>query len=147
MVESLYDEALDKPEQVQEEQTEEPLDEQTASLLYRGHLTTTSYIDSHEIRIRTLKIGEELDATLVADPWKDSLDASRAMITAIVAACVISVDGEPLVGSLGPKDESIPAKFDYIRKNWHWISVKKVYDDYNTLVLQVFEKYELLKKD
>lgn len=146
MSESLYDAALDE-EPVKVEEVKEEIDERLQSLIYRGDLKDSVKVGPHEVRIKTLKVGEELEAALVADPWKDTAEAWRAMATASVAASIISVDGNPLVEGLGPKDETVEAKFDYIRKNWYWVSVKVVFDQYNELLLQSLEQHGLLKKD
>jgi hypothetical protein len=148
MGETLYDVALDTPveEQELEEVQPETVDEQTYGLLQNGYLTDTFKIGSNEIRIRTLRIGEELEAGLLADKWKDSAEAGRALATALVAACVVSVDGLPLSAGLGPASETLEAKFDYIRKNWYWLNVRLVYDKYDGLVQQVLSLYDELKK-
>jgi hypothetical protein len=148
---TLYDAALnesafeqvEEPEQVEESET---VDEQLYGLLQNGYLTDTIQIGSNEVRIRTLKIGEELEAALVADKWKDTAEAGRALATALVAASIVNVDGAPLVTGLGPNN-TIEAKFDFIRKNWYWLNVRVIYDRYDALVQEVLRRYEELKKD
>jgi hypothetical protein len=144
MAESLYDEALDKPEL---ETQEEPLDAETYTLLSRGHLSDSITIGSQEVRLRTLKIGEELEAAVVADKWRETGEAGRALATALVAAAIESVDGSPLINGLGPQDESIEAKFDYVRNNWYWINVRSVYAKYDDMLRIVLSKYDDLSKD
>lgn len=127
---------------------EEPIEEETFNLLYLGHLTDTVKIGQHEIRIRTLKIGEELNAALLANRYKGTIEEGRALATALIAAAITSVDGQSLLGQLiGPGDDSIEAKFDYILKNWYWESASKVWEAYNNLLKQVQASTEELKKD
>ncbi len=126
---------------------EEPISNDVSGLLQLGHLTDTVRIGNHEIRIRTLKIGEELNAALVANKYKETVEEGRALATALVAASVTSVDGEPLLGqSLGPRDNSPEAKFDYILTNWYWETVNQVWTAYNQLIKRVDMAADDLKK-
>src|SRR4051812_13625737 len=137
---SLYDEILDA--QIQGEQEPEPeIPERTFHLLHGGQLTDTFRLGEHEICIRTLKIGEEFEASDVVDQWKETDEAGRALVTALVAAAIVSIDGRPLVQGLGPGDEGTQAKFDYIRKNWYWFTVRLVYEHYEALVQQLLQEY------
>ena len=85
------------------------------SILQRGFFSTTVELGTNKIVIRTLKIGEELEAALVAQKYQETIEATRALITATIAASVVSVNGQPLITfPLGVKDESLDAKFNYI---------------------------------
>lgn len=127
---------------------EEPVHDDTYGLLYVGHLTDIVKIGQHEVRIRTLKIGEELNAALLANRYKDTVEEGRALATALVAAAIDTVDGKPLLGELiGPGDNAIEAKFDYILRNWYWESARQVWDAYNALLQRVQQAGEELKKD
>jgi|SRR5581483_2455762 len=126
---------------------EEFVGQDTEALMYRGYLTDVVEVGNHEIRIRTLKIGEELDAALVAQRYNDTPEAMRALATAIVSAAIVTVDGRPLVEALGPADATIQSKFDYIRKNWYWRSVGEVYKAYDQLLERSIKSLEELKKD
>ena len=127
---------------------EEPVHEDTYSLLYLGHLTDIVQIGQHEIRIRTLKIGEELKAALLANRYKDTVEEGRALATALIAGAIVSVDGEPLLGTLiAPGDDSLEAKFDYILNNWYWESARHVWEAYNGLLQRVQQSGDELKKE
>lgn len=162
---SLYDEALDRSamglglvdeaeiEEIvepKEEKTEEEKPEQNIrllNLLEVGYITTTVDIGTNQIVLRTLKIGEELEAALLADPWKDTAEAGRAVATATVAASVVSVNGGPVVKGLGPQDQDLQAKFDYIRRNWYWNTIGVLYTAYDQQLLgQLIGRYEDLLK-
>jgi len=147
MSESPYDAAFDEPrdqEYLQVETVEEEeLDEDEQALLYNGHLTSEVHIGERVIRLRTLKIGEELEASLLASRWKDTADGTRALVTAYVAAAVTSVDGQPLVTALGPNDNELEMKFNHILTNWYWSpTINNVYAEYNNLLRRVNEVSE-----
>lgn len=146
---SLLDEAFDTPMSEEEELLleEEPASLDESNLLYRGHLTSEVYIGNHEIRLRTLRIGEELEAALLADRYKDTVEASRALATAIVAVAVTSVDGQPLTTGLGPGENTAESRFNFILRNWYWITIREVYAEYNNLMRRVVDSYESIKKD
>lgn len=151
MSESLYDAAFDdEPREVQYPEVEEPeedLAEEELSLLYNGHLSSEVRIGNRSIRLRTLKIGEELEAALLAARWKDTAEGNRALVTAYVAAAVTTVDGEPLTTSLGPNENEMEQKFYHILNNWYWQpTVNAVYTEYNELLRRVNEATESIKK-
>lgn len=149
---SLLEGAFDAPQyvedDVQQEVVEEELDNDTYGLMHVGYLTDVVTIGKHEIRIRTLKIGEELQAALLANRYKDTVEEGRALATALVSASIVSVDGNSLLGDiLGPKDDSIESRFDYILNNWYWETIRQVWEVYNQLLSRVRESTETLKKE
>jgi len=126
----------------------EPVSDDISGLLQLGYLTDTVQIGNHEIRIRTLRIGEELKAAQLANQYKDTVEEARALATALVAAVIMSVDGEPLLGqSLGPREASHEAKFDYILANWYWEPVGIIWEAYNKLLQRAREAEDDLKKE
>lgn len=152
MDQPLLEEAFREPEFITDDEEpeiiEEPMSDDTYGLLHVGYLSDTVKIGSHEIRIRTLRIGEELNAALLAVKFKDTVEEGRALATAIVAASIISVDNKPLLGlGLGPGDDSIESKFDYILKNWYWESIRQIWDVYNDLIVRARDSADEIKKD
>ena len=158
MSEVAFDEAFESGEgrmglsyedvpEPEDEIVDEPIDQDTYSLVYLGHLTSSVTIRNHTINIRTLKIGEELEAALLADKYKDTVEAGRALATALVAASVTTVDGKPLVASLGPVDNIMEQRFLYILNNWYWQpTIRTVYAEYNSMALQAQQVEEDVKK-
>jgi hypothetical protein len=126
---------------------EEPIDEDTYTLLYRGELLETVNVAGRLITLKTLKIGEELEASLIANRYKDSVDSGRALAAALVAASIVSVDGEPLIGELGPTPVSLEAKFKYVLENWYWVTVAKLYVAYDGLLNRSLQALDEIKKD
>jgi len=140
--------AFDVPVFEEPEIQEDPIADDTYSLLQLGYLTDTVTIGTHVIRIRTLKIGEELNAALLANKYKDTAEEARAFATALVAGSIVSVDNAPLLGELlGPRDDALEAKFDFILANWHWEPINRLWVKYNELLNRVRESADELKKD
>lgn len=134
-------------EEPEPEVDEEPLGAELLGLLYVGKLTRTFNFKGHDITIKTLKIGEELEASLLTREFEGTEEYLRAVATSLVAASIDTVDGKPLVESLGPsQDDLIQRKFDYVRSKWYWPTIRAVYDQYVELlqeqkeVLDEFEK-------
>jgi hypothetical protein len=156
-MESPYDRVFEPaPEEIpdfqfppEEVQFEEEISDESYGLIYRGYLTDDFSIGTHDIVIRTLKIGEELEAALVAAKYRDTIDYGRALATALVAAAIVTVDGQPLIQEgLGPNENMLESKFRYILRNWYWAStIKQIHDRYQSMYEKVQVTYEDLKKD
>lgn len=142
---SVYDDAFEAP--VEFEEPDEELDLELYGLLHRGYMTDEVTLGHHKIVIRTLRIGEELEAALVADKYKDTIEAGRALATSLVAASVVTVDGKPLIEALGPEDELLETRFKYLLENWYWVTVRQVYEKYQQNAEKMFAIYGELKKD
>jgi hypothetical protein len=150
---SPLDEAFDSPTSTLEEEFEPSEEKQvdltteTVSLLTLGHLTGSVKIGSHDIQLRTLKIGEELEAALLAKKYEETVEAGRALAVALVAAAITSVDGQPLVrNALGPDEHTLEGRFHYLQRNWYWPPIYAVYQEYGSLNKQAREAFENLKK-
>ena len=72
----------------------------------------------------------------------------RAYADAIVAACIISVDGKPLpITPLGPPEntlERVRAAYDYISAHWYSWTIDAIYDRFRVLEGKVEEILEAL---
>ena len=118
----------------------------TFGLIHVGHLTDNFEVFGSKVAIRTLKIGEELEAELLISKYRNTQEENRAYMTALVAACITSVDNAPLIQSLGPSGETLERKFTYISENWNWITIAAIYDHYRLLVEKVLASLEEVKK-
>lgn len=125
---------------------EESVSKEVIGLLYVGYLADTFDLFGSQISIRTLKIGEELEAELLVSKYRDTQEENRAYMTALVAACITSVNNAPLIQGLGPIGESLERKFVYITTNWHWITIAAIYDHYRILVETVMNSFDEVKK-
>jgi hypothetical protein len=105
-------------EDLPEEVEETPVTVEEETLLTRGYFSSTATLGTNKIVLRTLKIGEELEVAVVANKYKDTIEATRALITATVAASIVSVNERPLiVFQLGQADGTLEAKFLYVLNN------------------------------
>jgi hypothetical protein len=82
--ETLLDEAFEHS--AEPDDIDVPVSTETYNLLQLGYLTSDIVVGNHTITVRTLRIGEELEAALLAEKYKDTVDAGRAMATALAAA-------------------------------------------------------------
>lgn len=140
---------LEEPVEIElpEPEQEEPLGAGVLGLLYVGKLTKSFNYQGHDFVIKTLKIGEELEATLVTEEYQNSPDYARALATALVAASIETVDGKPLVAPLGPsEDDLLQRKFTYIREKWYWPTIDYIYDRYVELLQQQKEALDEFEK-
>lgn len=82
------------------------------------------------VRLKTLRAGEELECGLLVSRYNGTPEEGRAYITAIVSAAVDTVNGLPLLESLGPIDEEerVRRQYDYVRKTWYWPQIQTIYE-------------------
>lgn len=98
-------------------------------LLYLGALTDEFHWLGHTFVIRSLTVGETLEVGLIHRQYRNSLGDSRAYVTAMVAASILSVDGRPLPQPLtrDPSDTRLHSQFTYVKDNWYPWVVDKIY--------------------
>jgi hypothetical protein len=130
-----------------EEIDDEPVSQDTFGLMYVGYLTDSFELFGSKVSIRTLKVGEELEAELLVAKYRGTQEENRAYITALVAACITSVDGRPLVQGLGPGDETLERRYSYITSTWHWVTIAAIYQRYSALVDRAVSALDDVKKN
>lgn len=110
-------------------------------LLWLGHLEREVSYGGHTFLLRTMKGAEELETSLIAKDYLNSLGQVKANAWATIAGALVAVDGsEDFCIPLGPdKRQHLRAKFDYISKNWYWPIAVKLFDEY-TVLLEKQEK-------
>lgn len=134
---------LEEPEA---EQTEPPSQEIIA-LLNLGELEAKLNVRDHDIILRTLKMDEELEVGLLVQRYRDTLEEGRALATALVAASIKSIDGKPIVATLGPEENLIRRKFDYVRTRMYWPAIRIIYEEgYLPLVEQQVKVLDEFRK-
>jgi hypothetical protein len=145
---SPYDAAFVEDEQEELELNFGPISENVLGLVMVGALRDQVSVAGHTVAIRTLKIGEELEASLLSNKYRDTDDSGRAYATAVVAACIESVDGKPLtLQQIGPNESVLDSKYNYILANWYWTSIRVVYEAYLGLLTKANEALAEVKKD
>jgi len=134
--ESSFEDKQSKVEEPKEEFVIDGMSDDLSILLNFGRLTTSFDFLGHHFTMQTLKMSEELRATSIASSYLNALDqGAKAIIAALVAASIVTVDGSELVSSLGPDDSSVlERKFNYILDKYYWIVVEELYTEYAKLV-------------
>lgn len=114
-----------------EESEEEdlPVSQDIHSLLNLGQLTQEFDIRGHKIILRTLRVGEELEVSTFIQPFVGTIDEGRALATATIAASIVSLDGGPLVREIGPEENMLRKKFDFVRTKMYWPVIKILYEE------------------
>ena len=107
-------------------------------LTYLGKLEEKVEIPYHNFTVRTLKTGEKIKVTEMIKHLEDSIGYARAYRSAVVAAGLVLVDGQPLlVGS--KKVDAIAQRYQYITDNWHDFVIDILYEKINELEGRVIE--------
>lgn len=108
-------------------------------LLYLGKLERQFDWLGHRFVIRTLRTGDLLEVGMLASRYQGTMADAKAYQTAIVAACVVSVDGKslplPLTNEEG--DTKLRNAFDYIRRSWFPPTLDAVYQEFLLLEQRV----------
>lgn len=120
---------LGEPEEASESTLDLPVPQDVVSLLNLGELTQEFDIRGHKIILRTLRVGEELEVSSFIQPFIGTIDEGRALATATIAAAISTLDGEPLVREMGPQDNLLRKKFDFVRNRMYWPVIKMIYEE------------------
>lgn len=117
-------------------------------LLYLGKLQQTFHWMGHTFVIKTLTTDEILEVGLVHAQYVGTMGEAKAYQAAVVAACIVSVDGSPppLPITNEPDDTLLRARFDYVKRSWFPPTVDAIYDRYLVLEKQMFDVLEELGK-
>lgn len=110
-------------------------------LLFVGALTTTFDYLGHRFVLRTLTQDELLEIALAIKPYVDTSAEVKANMMAIVAACVVSVDGRALPHpiTLDTGDTVFQNHWRYVRANWYPPVIDAVFNQYVVLEWKVQE--------
>lgn len=121
--------------------------QEVLGLLNLGELKAKVNVRDYEVVLRTLRMDEELEVSLLIQRYKGTMDEGRALATALVAASVETVDGRPLIATLGPDDSKVERKFDYVRTRMYWPVIRILYEEgYIPLVEQQVNALEEFRK-
>lgn len=115
-------------------------------LCFIGYLEDDWTWMGHHFRIRTLTVDEHLEIALLTARYQGSLGEAKAYQTATVAACIVAVDGKPLPIPITNHDSTVGVRFDWVRKNWHSITIDEVYEHFVKLDDQVHRIAEAMGK-
>jgi hypothetical protein len=128
-------------EQVEPLEFDPKMAEDFEGLLFLGKLTRSFKFLGHQFVIKNMTTDDVLEVGLLQKPYRDSMGDLRAYQAALAAACVVSVDGQPLPLPLtnSPDDTALPARFRYVRQNWYPVVLDRVYEEYLLLESRVAE--------
>ena len=116
------------------------------NLLTNGYISTEINLAGHVFAMRTLTIGEELAVSLVVSDYDKNYAQNKAVAAATVAASLESIDGRPLMRSLGPDPAlNIRQKFLYIKNKWYWVIIEELYQNYLLLLERQIQAFRDLK--
>lgn len=103
-------------------------------LLYLGALTHSFSFAGHAFIIRTLTTDEILAVGQVVKDHEGSVSQMKAYATAVVAACTVSVDSQPLPTPLRdlPGDVALRDRLD-VAKKWYPYVIDVVYSEFLAL--------------
>lgn len=127
---------------VKEENTEEAFPEKWKNdfegLAYLGYLTTTVRIPFHTFVLKTLLPIEKIEVADVCRSHEDSLAYAKSFKAAIVAASLLTVDGQPLI--VGEKQRNVVRqKYDYVVNTWYEPIIDLLYNSVNALEIRSLE--------
>ena len=116
-------------------------------LLYIGRLTDTFDWLGHRFVIRTLVTDEVLETGLVSARYSGTDGESWAYMTAVAAACLVSIDGQPLPFPIIDTGASqVEERFNWARSRLYQPVIEKVYERYLILSTKVDEIIEAMGK-
>lgn len=138
---------VDDPDEIVVNDLSDFPSQEVLGLLNLGELQAKINVRDYEVVLRTLKMDEELEISLLIDEYKGTIDEGRALATALVAASVVTIDGRPLVTTLGPGEDKVRRKFDYVRTRMYWPVIRILYEEgYIPLVEQQVNALDEFRK-
>jgi hypothetical protein len=107
-------------------------------LLYIGKIERPFSFLGHKILIRSLETDELIEQGLIVREYADSIGELKAYQCALVAACLVSIDGQPMPMPLssGDRDTDLRSRFDWAKKLYPAV-IDKIYSEYLIVEAQV----------
>lgn len=120
--------------------------EEFRGLIYVGALTDTFTWLGHTFVIRTLTTGELAEVALAVKVYDGSDAVLKVYQAAVVAACVISVDGQPMPTPLtnDVNDTAFNNAFRYVMRSWFPPVLDVIYQRYYSLEIMVRQVIEAM---
>lgn len=109
--------------------------ESVTGLAWLGFLEDTVYIWGHEFRIRTLRVGEELQVGLLTKKYADSIGEENAVATATVAMALKSIDGDTNFCPQAMKESAFAEqRYQWLQANCYMPTVIRIFEAYLGLI-------------
>lgn len=102
-------------------------------LVYIGALTKAFSFLGHRIVIRSLKDDEQLAVALLVREYGGTIGEAKAYTRAVVAQCLVSVDGHELPLPLGEGADIgtwAQQRFDWLGRSWYPTTIGAIYEAY-----------------
>lgn len=118
-------------------------------LVFLGALTKEFDWLGHRFVIRTVGSDDLLAVAQVIKPWQGTMGEARAYTAAMVAMCVVSVDGQGLptpVSAEGGEYAWAYQRFNYVKARWFEFTQDKVYSEYKALEAEAAAVVEAMEK-
>lgn len=101
--------------------------------LLNGSRTKVVEVLGHSILLRTISVREELEVISLIKEWEDTRGFSKAFKTAVLAASIVTIDGEPLYTPFSTEEKAtLPKKFEKVGK-FYPLFVNKIYEGFREL--------------
>lgn len=125
---------------------EERYREDFTGLCFVGKVADEFTYLSHRFKIRSLTVEELITIGLLHAKYQNTLADVKAYQTLVVAACIEQLDGKQLPIPIGPNEELIEARFNYVSKNWFPFTIDEIYSKYMVLEARVQATVEAMGK-
>lgn len=120
--------------------------EDFTGLCFAGKVTDEFVYLSHRFRIRSLTVEELITIGLLHAKYQNTLADVKAYQALVVAACIETVDGRQLPIPIGPTEDLIEARFQYVQKSWYPFTIDEIYSKYVVLEARVQETVAAMGK-
>ena len=116
-------------------------------LVHVGYLTHEFEWLNHTFVMRSLTIDEELAIGQIVKHYEGTITQTKALVAAVVAASLVSVDGEAPFGGeiLNDNILNLRERYKRLTEKWHWPIVEKLNDEYLILQDKVLESVKELE--
>lgn len=112
--------------------------EDLEGLLFLGRLEKTFRFWGHRFVVRTLTVEDHLEIGQLIASWKDTYAETLSWQAAVVAAAVVSVDGQPLPVPMGEGETRMGARFRWAQSQYPW-TIAAVWEEHLELEDRVRE--------
>lgn len=115
-------------------------------LLYIGKYQKTFKWAGHSFVISTIKVDAQIEAGQIHRDYVNTIADVKAWQSLIAAACVVTVDGQPLPIPMSDAVSDLQNKFNYIIAHWYPWTLDKIYEEYLILDAEIAEVIEAMGK-
>ncbi len=115
-------------------------------LLFIGKVQKTFRWLGHTFVIRSPRVDEILEIGQLHAAYVNTVSDIKAYQSLMLAAVIVSVDGQPLPIPISDDVSALQAKFEYIKLHWYPWTLDKLYEEYLLLDSEVRAVHDALGK-